>query len=250
MLPLIFSFLHQDWSSDGFRDRIAPNLDLWNDTGCLPVWTLSNHEMKSDIGLVTPLLGDGSPDGEVANIRYQISPCSNYGIAQENIPLQRRRTSPPQADVPDEDRQDPAFFRQTPDSDYKGRDGARVPMPWDANLPNAGFTNSEPWLPMSEEWHDYSVSIQHDNPNSMLNYYRSMIQLRRIEDWMKSDSIDEVESSSDILSFVKKTENKRVRVLMNFSDSDFRFDNNNTIMRTSDSDISDSFFETGGTCIY
>ncbi len=98
---------------------------------------------------------------------------------------------------------------------------------------------------MSEEWHDYSVSIQHDNPNSMLNYYRSMIQLRRIEDWMKSDSIDEVESSSDILSFVKKTENKRVRVLMNFSDSDFRFDNNNTIMRTSDSDISDSFLRPG-----
>ena len=151
----------------------------------------------------------------------------------------------PQADVPDEDRQDPAFFRQTPDSDYKGRDGCRVPMPWDANLPNAGFTNSEPWLPMSEEWHDYSVSIQHGNPNSMLNYYRSMIQLRRIEDWMKSDSIDEVESSSDILSFVKKTENKRVRVLMNFSDSDFRFDSNNTIMRTSDSDISDSFLRPG-----
>ena len=72
-----------------------------------------------------------------------------------------------------------------------------------------------------------------------------MIQLRRIEDWMKSDSIDEVESSSDILSFVKKTENKRVRVLMNFSDSDFRFDSNNTIMRTSDSDISDSFLRPG-----
>tara|TARA_B100001250_G_C19552064_1_gene679460 strand:- start:510 stop:719 length:210 start_codon:yes stop_codon:yes gene_type:complete len=62
---------------------------------------------------------------------------------------------------------------------------------------------------------------------------------------MKSDSIVEVESSSGILSFVKKSENKRVRVLMNFSDSDFRFDNGNAIMRTSDSDISDPFLRPG-----
>ena len=151
----------------------------------------------------------------------------------------------PQANVPDEDRQDPAFFRQTPESEYKGRDGCRVPMPWDANLPNAGFTNAKPWLPMPEAWQAYSVSNQQDNPDSMLNYYRNMIHRRKIENWMKSDSIVAIESSSGILSFVKESENKRVRVLMNFSDSDFRFDNNNTIIRTSNSDISDPFLKPG-----
>jgi alpha-glucosidase len=118
-------------------------------------------------------------------------------------------------------------------------------MPWEADLPNAGFTNSEPWLPMPDGWEDYSASTQHDDPNSMLNYYRSMIQRRKTENWMKSDSIGEVDSSSGILSFVKTFENKQVRVIMNFSDSEFRFDNDNTILRTSNSDTSNPFLRPG-----
>ena len=62
---------------------------------------------------------------------------------------------------------------------------------------------------------------------------------------MKSDSIGEVDSSSGILSFVKKFENKQVRVIMNFSDSEFRFDNDNTILRTSNSDTSNPFLRPG-----
>jgi hypothetical protein len=62
---------------------------------------------------------------------------------------------------------------------------------------------------------------------------------------MKSDSIVAIESSFGILSFIKESENKRVRVLMNFSDSEFHFDNENTIMRTSISGISDPFLQPG-----
>ena len=178
-----FSFLHQDWSSDGFRDRIGANLDLWKDTGCLPVWTLSNHDEIRHWSRYAPLLADGLPDGQVASIRYKSLLALIMALPGRIFLYNGEELALPQADVPDEDRQDPAFFRQTPESSYKGRDGCRVPMPWDADSPNAGFTNSKPWLPMPEGWHDYSVSIQHDNPNSMLNYYRSMIQHRRTENF-------------------------------------------------------------------
>ena len=66
-----FSFLHQDWDGDGFRDRIRANLDLWRDTGSLPVWTLSNHDEIRHWSRYAPLLADGSPDYQEANVRYR-----------------------------------------------------------------------------------------------------------------------------------------------------------------------------------
>ena len=92
---------------------------------------------------------------------------------------------------------------------------------------------------------NYSASIQNDDPNSMLNYYRNMIQRRREENWMTSGVIGDVETSSGILSFDKTSGNNRVRVLINFSDSDFRFDSDNTILRTSNSDIENPILTPG-----
>ena len=240
-----FSFLHQDWDGDGFRDRIRANLDLWRDTGSLPVWTLSNHDEIRHWSRYAPLLADGSPDYQEANVRYRSLLALILALPGRIFLYNGEELALPQADVPDEYRRDPAFFRQPSESEYKGRDGCRVPIPWDADLPNAGFTNSEPWLPMPEGWANYSASIQNDDPNSMLNYYRNMIQRRREENWMKSGVIGDVETSSGILSFDKTSGNKRVRVLINFSDSDFRFDSDNTILRTSNSDIENPILTPG-----
>ena len=240
-----FSFLHQDWDGDGFRDRIRANLALWRDTGSLPVWTLSNHDEIRHWSRYAPLLADGSPDYQEANVRYRSLLALILALPGRIFLYNGEELALPQADVPDEYRRDPAFFRQPSESEYKGRDGCRVPIPWDADLPNAGFTNSEPWLPMPEGWANYSASIQNDDPNSMLNYYRNMIQRRREENWMKSDVIGDVETSSGILSFDKTSGNKRVRVLINFSDSDFRFDSDNTILRTSNSDIANPILTPG-----
>lgn len=240
-----FSFLHQDWDGDGFRDRIRANLDLWRDTGSLPVWTLSNHDEIRHWSRYAPLLADGSPDYQEANVRYRSLLALILALPGRIFLYNGEELALPQADVPDEYRRDPAFFRQPSESEYKGRDGCRVPIPWDADLPNAGFTNSEPWLPMPEGWANYSASIQNDDPNSMLNYYRNMIQRRREENWMKSGVIGDVETSSGILSFDKTSGNKRVRVLINFSDSDFRFDSDNTILRTSNSDIANPILTPG-----
>ena len=133
-------------------DKIRANLDLWKDTGALPVWTLSNHDEIRHWSRYAPLLDDGSPDDQVANVRYKSLLALVMALPGRIFLYNGEELALPQADVPDEHRQDPAFFRQTPESDYKGRDGCRVPMPWEADLPNAGFTNSEPWLPMPDGW--------------------------------------------------------------------------------------------------
>ena len=77
----------------------------------------------------------------------------------------------------DSDRQDPTFFRTN--GIQKGRDGARVPMPWSSEKTPFGFSSGKPWLPIPNEWRDFSVSAQSADPASTLNLYRSALKFRK-----------------------------------------------------------------------
>ncbi|MCF8535172.1 MAG: hypothetical protein K9F92_03220, partial [Candidatus Nanopelagicaceae bacterium] len=76
----------------------------------------------------------------------------------------------------DGDRQDPTFFRTN--GETKGRDGARVPMPWTATTTPFGFTSGKPWLPLPSNWRELSVESQLKNENGTLNLYRKALAIR------------------------------------------------------------------------
>lgn len=61
-----------------------------------------------------------------------------------------------------------------------GRDNSRTPMQWN-NWPNAGFSDGEPWFPVNANYEMINVASQQQDPNSVLNFYRALIQLRRQE---------------------------------------------------------------------
>jgi alpha-glucosidase len=82
----------------------------------------------------------------------------------------------PEADVPYELLQDPYGITFWPE--FKGRDGCRTPMPWTPS-PNAGFTTGEPWLPVPAEHLALAAEIQERDPDSMLNFQRTIIHWRR-----------------------------------------------------------------------
>ncbi len=58
------------------------------------------------------------------------------------------------------------------------RDHARTPMRWDTS-PCHGFTMGEPWIGFHEDSTGYTVAEQREDPESVLNFYRSLIELRR-----------------------------------------------------------------------
>ncbi|MGA9718712.1 MAG: alpha-glucosidase [Acidobacteriaceae bacterium] len=61
----------------------------------------------------------------------------------------------------------------------KGRDGERTPMQWDGS-PEAGFTTSDkPWLPVPDTYKTVNVAEEVRQDDSMLNWYKQLIQLRR-----------------------------------------------------------------------
>ena len=60
----------------------------------------------------------------------------------------------------------------------KGRDNARTPMQWDASA-NAGFTAGTPWFYVNDNYREINVEAQEHDPDSLLNFYRRAIALRK-----------------------------------------------------------------------
>ncbi|MEU1468942.1 DUF3459 domain-containing protein [Streptomyces sp. NPDC005761] len=83
-------------------------------------------------------------------------------------------------DLPDALIQDPTFTRSG--GLDRGRDGCRIPLPWQAGGRSLGFSPDgaeAPWLPQPAEWADLSVSAQEGDPDSFLSLYRTALALRR-----------------------------------------------------------------------
>ncbi|MEJ4046531.1 glycoside hydrolase family 13 protein [Erwinia sp. SLM-02] len=58
-----------------------------------------------------------------------------------------------------------------------GRDNSRTPMQWDDGK-YAGFSDSTPWLPVNANYREINVARQQQQPDSVLNFYRTLIALR------------------------------------------------------------------------
>ena len=58
------------------------------------------------------------------------------------------------------------------------RDNARTPVQWSAEA-NAGFTTGEPWIGVNPNYPRINAAQQEEDPDSILNFYRKAIHLRK-----------------------------------------------------------------------
>ena len=58
------------------------------------------------------------------------------------------------------------------------RDSARTPVQWD-DSENAGFTTGKPWFYVNQNYKDINVAKQEADPDSVLNFYRKAVALRK-----------------------------------------------------------------------
>jgi alpha-glucosidase len=102
----------------------------------------------------------------------------------------------------------------------KGRDGERTPMQWDASS-NAGFTKSiTPWLPVPPSYKQRNVAVEEKDPDSLLNFYKQLIRLRRNQPALRDGKQITVNChDADVLSFVRKNPNagESLLVVLNMS---------------------------------
>ena len=81
-------------------------------------------------------------------------------------------------DLPDDVLTDPVWERSG--HTERGRDGCRIPLPWDGTVPPYGFSgNPDTWLPMPQNWDDLTVAAQQSDSRSMWQFYRRALELRK-----------------------------------------------------------------------
>jgi alpha-glucosidase len=87
----------------------------------------------------------------------------------------------------------------------KGRDGERTPMQWDDSK-NAGFSTADTtWLSIPPGYHTTSVKAEENEPNSLLNWHKQLIALRRTEPAMRSGKMVMIDvNNPSVLSFIRQ----------------------------------------------
>ncbi len=100
------------------------------------------------------------------------------------------------------------------------RDKNRTPMHWN-NSANGGFSpvNVETWLPVNPNYAEgVNVRDQHDNPDSLLNYYKKLIRVRKQTPVLVAGEYKPVhEKSQDYFAFLRYTSEQTVLVVLNYS---------------------------------
>ena len=99
---------------------------------------------------------------------------------------------------------------------YKGRDGCRAPMQWNDH-PQAGFSTVKPWLKVHPEYRKRNVQQQLADLDSLLNFYRAAIRLRRNTPALTRGTFRLLEGMpSSVLAYIREQNSQKVLVILNF----------------------------------
>src|SRR5207244_10793564 len=97
------------------------------------------------------------------------------------------------------------------------RDNGRTPMHWD-DSPHAGFTVSQPWMPVNPNYDIINAHAERADPDSVLQHYRKLIALRHdLPVVAFGDFTMLLPQDSQIYAFTRRLEDVELLVLANFS---------------------------------
>ena len=186
-----FTFLQTPWNAGALRASITTTLDSAEAVGAPQTWVLSNYDVvrhatrlgragaTETVDTLGIGVGDPQPDAALGLRRARAAtalmlalPGSAYLYQGEELGL------PESTELPDEVRQDPTWERSG--HTIRGRDGCRVPVPWESDAPGLGFGPSgRTWLPQPDAYRDLAPDRQRGVDGSTLELYRSLLRLRR-----------------------------------------------------------------------
>ena len=99
----------------------------------------------------------------------------------------------------------------------RSRDNGRTPMQWTAG-PNAGFTTGTPWLGIPDNYDVVNAAIEEDDPDSILNFYRRLVSLRKELDIIAEGDIRFLDTGNDkVMAYERSLGGEKLTVLCSFS---------------------------------
>lgn len=198
-----FSLMGPDSSAAHVRRVISTHEESIQAPG-VACYALSNHDKPR----VASRWAHGRDREETAKQMMAMLLCMRGDICL----YQGEELGLPQADVPFERLQDP--FGKSFWPKFKGRDGCRTPMPWTDGL-HGGFSEVEPWLPVDEQHLPLNVRDQEQRADSMLNFTRSLVALRRQHDELSRGSIMLLDAPEGVLAFRRDHEGRHMICVFN-----------------------------------
>ena len=106
----------------------------------------------------------------------------------------------------------------------QSRDHARTPMQW-SDEAGTGFTDGEPWLKCNADYTEINVAAQRDDPASVLNQYRTLIDLRQSTDALVYGDYELLTPEDDQLyAYTRTLDDERVLVVLNWSSESATFE--------------------------
>ncbi len=170
-----------------------------------PSWTFSNHDAPRAISRWAEGR-DLKAYAEMAMLLLMTLRGNVFIYQGEELAL-------PQADVPFDRLADPEAIANWPLT--LGRDGARTPIPWSADKPQAGFSTSEPWLPMDPRHVGLSVDRQERDPCSMLHATRRLVAFRKAHPALMQGEMNVLGTGNDLLVFERVHDGERLTCVFN-----------------------------------
>ena len=202
-MPFNFQLIQTHWQAALIAELIC-SYEASLPDGAWPNWVLGNHDQHR---LATRIGAAQARVAAVLILTLRGTPTLYYGdeLGMSDAPIR-----------PDQVR-DPAEKNQ-PGKGF-GRDPERSPMLWDQTH-NAGFTTAEatPWLPLIEDAPEHSVAAESEQPRSILNLYRKLLNLRRATPALHAGSISDVIETNGVLSYTRTSGADRIQVHLNFTD--------------------------------
>ncbi|MGL4650302.1 MAG: alpha-amylase family glycosyl hydrolase, partial [Caldilineaceae bacterium] len=164
-LPFNFQLIGAAWRATTVRQMVDAYEAALPRAGW-PNWVVGNHDQRR----IASRVGDAQARiAAMLLLTLRGTPTLYYGdeigMRDVLVPLARLR--------------DPQALNQPELAASIGRDPQRAPMPWDASA-NAGFANAnvETWLPIADDYAQWNVASQEQEPHSFLALYRALLELR------------------------------------------------------------------------
>lgn len=191
-LAFTFELTKAPWDAAQFRSAITSSMTALAKVGAPCTWVLSNHDVDRH---VTRYGG-----GELGAARGRAAALVQLALPGAVCIYQGDELGLDNVELPDGALQDPIWTRSGHTD--RGRDGERVPIPWEGSAPPYGFSSQvRTWLPMPGHWAAHTVETQLGDADSVLSLYRMALELRRADPDLQTSAFGWQGAPQDCLAF-------------------------------------------------
>ncbi len=204
-LAFNFEFTRQPWLPRAFQQSIL-RWEAALHSGAWPCQVLSNHDVDRH---VTRFGGGPHGDARAKVAAAMLLTLRGTPFLYSGEELGLRNTPIPRAEI-----QDPPGKKYWPF--YGGRDPERSPMPWNGGR-GAGFTAGQPWLRLGPDYARRNVDAQQTDPDSVFNFYRQLLSLRRASPALRRGSYHPLlHHPVTALAYLRECPEQTMLVALNF----------------------------------